>query len=592
MHDGHPIVYCHKLDFVEFAFHFEHALPCCLISVLSYHCDILGKIHLGRYRHSPVRCNLCGVGCNIHQYHCVKPSSVLPSASAFLLLPPPWPVPEANESMVNRSSRFPLCGAQDLPFLRSPFTFFCQFPDISNLFIRRNLFCDTYHSLWVKHYLCIPAYFFVYSLDFDASLGFPGEGPYSTWTCCTANIDAIQTHPDCLQWDFDAIALQETRINESVLKQVSFELGKSNRSLCHGGLLNPKKTKANTFVTPHGGVAVIANKGFIRAFSTEDDSTGLWADLAKSTRISASWIQILPKVRALFFSFYGETARHDNSHLRINNFYLERIFAVTSQFGDIPIILCGDFQNDPDSYTAVVSAKQHGNWIDPLSSQDQHGNPTRPITFSRNANFVAPTEHFSSIDAILVNRTASFALSSIEVDYSRAKQHAPIVANFLWPKIFVKGTVLKMPAPLNLDNLPRKENNELDLDTIATNAEFLWNTDFQKKCTSGDDDQDWDQLNNFALETLTYSGAKFQPGLATRAKAPTFSSSFPCPGQTVHGDAITKSIAQLINYNKLLVEMCHRLGRPSSCDNDQKITQCLHSKIVKKALSYKIFSLF
>ncbi len=588
MQDAHPIVYRHKLDFVEFVFHFEHASPCCLISVHSYHCDILGKIHLGRYCHNFVRCDLCGVGCNIHQYHCVKPSSVLPSASASFSLPLLWPFLDVKDSKVSRLLRISLCGAQDLPYLRSSFTLFFQFSDISNLFVHIILFCENRFSLTSKHCLCKPAYFFVYSLDFDASLGFPGEGPYSTWTCCTANIDAIQTHPDCLQWDFDAIALQETRINESILKQVSFELGKTNRSLCHGGLLNPKKTKANTFVTPHGGVAVIANKGFIRDFSTEDDSTGLWADLAKSTRISASWIQILPKVRALFFSFYGETARHDNSHLRVNNFYLERIFAVTAQFGDIPIILCGDFQTDPDSYTAVVSAKQYGNWIDPLSSQDQHGNPTRPITFSRNANFISPTEHFSSIDAILLNRTASFALSSIEVDYSRAKQHAPIVARFLWPKIFVKGTVLNMPAPLTLEKLPRKENNELDLDTISANAEFLWNSNFQEKCTTGDDDQDWDQLNNFALETLTSSGARFRPGLATRAKTPTFSTSIPCPGQTVHGDAITKSIAQLTNFYKLLVEMCHRLGRPSSCDNDQKITHCLQTKIVKKALSYKI----
>ena len=571
--------------------YFVSALPWCMISVSSYHCDILGKIHLGRYLCILVRCLYHGARW-IHHLH-VSSEPFFGSPFEFVVLPLPhqWLVPRAYITYVLSCEGAPSC-ALLLHRVCMPLTMFYQISACS-LSIRSVNFQwgsqPLHHDMWTVPWdLRKPAYLYFHCLCFDATLGFPGEGPCSTWTCCTANIDAIQTHPDCLQWDCDVIALQETRINQNNLKHVSFELGKSNRALCHGGLLDPKKTKANTFVTPHGGVALIATKGLIRAFTVDDDSTGLWADLAKSTRIAASWIQILPKVRALIFSFYGETARHDNSHLRVNNFYLERIFAVASQFGDIPIILNGDFQTDPDSYSAVVSAKQHGNWVDPLSSHDQHGNPTRPITFSRNANFVSPTEHFSSIDAILLNRTASFALTSIDVDYSRAKQHAPIVAKFVWPKIFVKGTVLNMPAPLNLEKLPRKENNELDLEKISVNAERIWKNDFHSKCTSGNDDQDWEQINNFALETLTSSGAKFRPGLATRAKKPTFSSSTPCPGQTLYGDALTKSIAELVNFNKLLVEFCHRLTRPSSCDNDRKITHKLQIKIVKRASSFKI----
>ena len=171
------------------------------------------------------------------------------------------------------------------------------------------------------------------SFDFDSLLGYPGEGPQSTWTCCTANIDAVQTHPDCLSWDFDAVALQETRINQTVHQQVSFDLKPCNKSLIHGGLLIPKKTKASTFVTPHGGVAIIASKGLMRKFSGDDDLTGLWSDLALTTRISAAWIQVLPKLRALIFTFYGETSRHDNSHLKINDFYLEKILRLLHSSG-------------------------------------------------------------------------------------------------------------------------------------------------------------------------------------------------------------------------------------------------------------------
>ena len=419
-------------------------------------------------------------------------------------------------------------------------------------------------------------------LEFDQTHGYPGEGP-STWSICTANIDAIQTHPDCLKWDFDALAFQETRINQQSLKQINFELDNCNRSLIHGGLLIPKKTKANTFVTPHGGVALVANKGFVRKFTESDDLTGLWADLSRSTRVSAAWVQVLPKVRALIFSFYGETSKHDNSHLRVNNFMLDRILAVASQYGDIPIILCGDFQADPDAYEAIVAAKQHGKWSDPLCMCDQHGNPTRPITFSRNAKFSNPTEYFSSIDAILLNQTASLALASIEMDYSRAKQHAPIIARFKWPKLFVEGTVYRPPAPLDLQKIPRNDKGEPDFSEISQNAEVIWNSKFQPLCDTGDDDHDWEQLNLFALESLVASGARFTSGRAERAQKPVFATCKPCPGQSKDGSVLTKKISEIVNFNKQLVELTFRLARHTDNGNDARITRILHLKVIQRA---------
>lgn len=371
-------------------------------------------------------------------------------------------------------------------------------------------------------------------------------------------------------------------------KVVALKLDKSNRCLIHGGLLVPKKTKANHFVTPHGGVALTAKKGFIRSFTVEEDMTGLWKDLSLSTRVTAAWVQIMPKIRALIFSFYGETSKHDNSYLRVNNFVLEKVFAIASQFGEIPIMLCGDFQAEPDEYSAIVAAKRFGKWCDPLCATDSLGNPTRPITFSRNAQFCNPSEYyFSSIDAILFNHVASLALVSIEMDYSQAKQHAPIVAKFSWPKIMVEGTVLNIPAPLDLEKLPRKHNGELDLCEMSRQAEILWHEKFQSKCCTGDDDYDWEQLNAFALESLTSCGAKFKPGLAVRAEKPSFKLSKPCPGQSLSG-AVTKSIAELENFHKQIVEPTLRLSRCATNRNDIRLTNCLFLKVRKKAFPYKL----
>ena len=82
----------------------------------------------------------------------------------------------------------------------------------------------------------------------------------------------------------------------------------------------------------------------------------------------------------------------------INNLYLEKIFTIASQFGDVPIIICGDFQDDPDTFPSVQHAKHCEQWSDPLSKHSDDGTSCRPITYSRDSNFVDPTDNFSSID--------------------------------------------------------------------------------------------------------------------------------------------------------------------------------------------------
>lgn len=72
-------------------------------------------------------------------------------------------------------------------------------------------------------------YCYQFCFDFDRSLGFPGEGPSACWTLCSANIDAVQAHPDCLTWKYDALALQETRINQLNHQQVCLILTRSIR---------------------------------------------------------------------------------------------------------------------------------------------------------------------------------------------------------------------------------------------------------------------------------------------------------------------------------------------------------------------------
>ena len=56
-------------------------------------------------------------------------------------------------------------------------------------------------------------------LDFDATLGFPGEGPpIQNMTCTSSNIGSLQTNPMWKTWEADIICLQETRIGRNNIK--------------------------------------------------------------------------------------------------------------------------------------------------------------------------------------------------------------------------------------------------------------------------------------------------------------------------------------------------------------------------------------
>ena len=86
-----------------------------------------------------------------------------------------------------------------------------------------------------------------------------------------------------------------------------------------------------------------------------------------------------------------------------NDSTLEAIFEISAQFGDIPIIIAGDFQAEPLSYSSVAQQAIHfAKWEDPFVSFDAEGLPKRQLTFSADRSFCGQ-EGCSCIDTILIN---------------------------------------------------------------------------------------------------------------------------------------------------------------------------------------------
>ena len=437
---------------------------------------------------------------------------------------------------------------------------------------------DHYPSKWCFGFLIV---------QFDSNLGYPGEGP--TWTCYSANVDSLNSHPNIFQWKADMILAQETRISENVLQHLQNDAKENGKQIYPGALLVGKRDSKGHLRTPHGGCACIANPSTTRLFVESDDETGLWKTLHQTSRVAAVWHQILPKVRILCITFYGHSNIQEGENFKVNEHIISMIFTLCSQFGDIPIIFSGDFQADPDSYQSIVSAKNEGFWADPLTSCETDGSHARPITFSRSGNFHNPTDHFSSIDGLLVNRVSLAALKSIRVCYEGSKAHAPIEAVFDWPCILLKGPILVKTAPLDMTELP-KNGDAPDFDALQKIALEIWQSKYEHRFDRVDDETAWKYVNQLGTETLTKAGARFQKGLKHRGKLPEFSTKTIFPGQDRCGAAATRESLKLSKAFNIVTELRKRFQRPANKQDDLFNTYNLQLKVTKTISGIKKLS--
>ena len=424
---------------------------------------------------------------------------------------------------------------------------------------------------------------------FDATMGYPGEGP-NQWTCITANVESLATHPHYILWQHDVQFLQEIRVAESNYNDIKFKLAPSKRILHCSKLLDLKQQKNAVYRIPHGGTGIIGPQPVLQPFCATHDITGKWNNIACTTRVSGAWIQVLPKLKVLTFSFYGFTNHTDREEeiYEMNNQLLSDLFEITVQYGDIPIIIGGDFQKEPETYEAFQQAKQSNGWFDPLAKIDDQGNVTRPYTFSRSNNFVNPTDNATSIDALLLNPCAAAALESIEILTGDARQHAPIRASFQWPKVFQKGHVHIKPAPLNFSEL-KCVDGKPDVLHIESVAKSLWEHTFEEKCSQRNNEDAWQAINQYGIEILLNCGAKFGKGPKTRGTKPQFREKIICPGQNCDGDAKVQASAGLSKTHSLIAELIHRLNRTAKKLADMEITHKLQCKVCKKLKNNPLF---
>lgn len=390
-------------------------------------------------------------------------------------------------------------------------------------------------------------------MEFDATCGYPGEGP--PWTLASINCGSLQKHEQIYDLDYQCIAIQETRVCSANLK--SCELGASKRNFSlHNGALRKYLTSGQP---DWGGVAIAAPQGASRPLTNHDDESLNYPALFSSGRVCASWITVSEGLVMLLICVYAHTnAQRDIGRHVANDHIFQQIAELCSQYGDIPIIVAGDYQNIPNQYPSLQEALSQGLFHDLLSDGCGLDEP-RPCTYSRTKNWSQDTSGNSSIDAVLVNSTAARFVEKINVRRTQNFQHAFLEVTFQWPEKITGLRQCKRWVPhaaLDLSQL-------CDVEQRKNIAEQLWNSNFAALSNQAESTEELNKIaNQFALQILLQSGAVWRHGTKERGSVPPLQPSTVPIHEPFPKDKATKQICEVNRMLNRIDDIASKLATP------------------------------
>ena len=423
--------------------------------------------------------------------------------------------------------------------------------------------------------------------SFDFTLGFPGEGPPHAMTFATANIGSIQSNHDWKSWGNDVICLQETRIGKNKQRSAVHAIHDAGYGVVLGHILPGLLRKVGRLHTPCGGTAVLAPPHQIKPFLASDDETGLYTRIFNTKRVACAWVQIAKKRQALVLSVYATTGASTDQKIHDeNNALFSDLFQLAAQFGSIPIMIAGDFQASPMSYSAISEALHLHNWFDPLAVVNQEGDLQRPLTFSNDGLFSGHGEGCTSIDGFLLNQPAFFALESCRVMELFGRQRRPVECSFSWESLDVIGYTLYKTAAFDLKDVPKpvwdpRWNLSPEHDRPHTFDE--WDSRWERRfAETQDSDLRWQVINQFCIHELKACGGVWGEGPQLRAQPPTFIPKQVCPPQHRNHCAATRTSSIMHKLQRQLDELFLRRARGFSSDQDRHIFRVTACKLQKR----------
>ena len=117
------------------------------------------------------------------------------------------------------------------------------------------------------------------------------------------------------------------------------------------------------------------------------------------------------------FTYYGYSGAYlkrqpafDNNERAISD-----LFSVVSCFGDVPCLVCGDFNTNCETSPTLQAVVHTGQWVDAALLMAEREGTEAQYTFYPSKEDGAKAGNPSRLDAILMNRAATPALRSLRV---------------------------------------------------------------------------------------------------------------------------------------------------------------------------------
>ena len=233
-----------------------------------------------------------------------------------------------------------------------------------------------------------------------------------------------QQFDEVLRLPWDLACLQEVRLTAAGQYDMHESLKSDACSVVFG---EPQESIANPWHCKQGGVAIVARNGMV--LQRTQPTSDIELELSATRRFAHAAVSIGTGKEVLHvMCFYGISGASSCSQkMAHNEALLSQVFAVCAVLGNVPVLLLGDFNVNPEKSSALQRAIDGARWSDAchLCATAQGGSPDPTC-------FVRATSAGTRIDAIYANSIARSLLGEAGMILDSALQtHCPVCSSGL-----------------------------------------------------------------------------------------------------------------------------------------------------------------
>lgn len=291
-------------------------------------------------------------------------------------------------------------------------------------------------------------------------------------TLLTQNVSALETNfrsVDLVE-TADVVLLQEVRL--AARQQVRARQRLLPRWDVQFGAPSARSWQKGRLRVAYGGVAVLARRPHRLVSPAQGLLDSVLAHRGRSVHAMVPYGNGGRMVHVV--SIYGHTSAGSCGKAAAHNAVLaEQVLLAASQLGEVPVVIAGDLNQDPDTVPAIILALATGEWYDVAAEWARRSGRPPAATFSKSGQWedtrVGPGR--SRIDVVLANRTAMAAVVDVRQDphVVPASHHAGIFVKFAWERFTALAPRLQLPPPLRFDAvapMPDEEESVLATDLL------------------------------------------------------------------------------------------------------------------------------